>query len=142
MPRNLFERCETIFPIRDAALRDRVRDEILAACLADTVKARLLRADGEYIRVADTPSARNAPRFSSQDCLIHVAEGKSSARDIPPAILYPIAEEQAPASPAAKPANGKAAKKTTRALRRKKPASAAGLRLAASEEDPIESALS
>lgn len=142
MPRNLFERCETIFPIRDPILRDRVRDEILASCLADTAKSRLLRADGEYIRVADTPSARNAPPFNSQNCLIQIAEGKSSLRDIPPAILYSLAEQQPPPNLEISAPNPKSPKKSTRAPRRKKPTPESGLRLAASEEDPIESALS
>src|SRR5580698_4294894 len=30
MPRNLFERCEVVFPIRDAQIRNRIRNEILA----------------------------------------------------------------------------------------------------------------
>ena len=142
MPRNLFERCETIFPVRDPALRDRVRDEILYACLADTVKARMLRADGEYIRVADTPSARNAPSFSSQDCLMRIAEGKASLRDIPAPILYPLADEQPPAGALKSMSGPKAAKKATRTPRRKRPSPANGLRLAASQDDHIESALS
>ena len=36
MPRNLFERCEVVFPVRDAAARARIHDEILPALLADT----------------------------------------------------------------------------------------------------------
>jgi polyphosphate kinase len=142
MPRNLFERCETIFPIREPALRDRVRDEILTACLADTTKSRLLRADGEYIRIADTPSARSATSFSSQDCLMRIAEGKASVHDIPPPILYPLTEEQPPVSAPKAVSNPESSKKTTRAPRRKKPAAASGIRLAASEEDSVESALS
>ena len=35
MPRNLFERCEVLFPVRDVQLRTRLKDEILAAYLAD-----------------------------------------------------------------------------------------------------------
>src|SRR6204780_5067595 len=50
MPRNLFERCEVVFPVRDAAARARIHDEILPAYLADTVKARLQQPDGSYIR--------------------------------------------------------------------------------------------
>ncbi len=141
MPRNLFERCETIFPLRDPAFRDRVRDEILAACLADTVKARLLRSDGEYIRVADAPSACTAPSLSSQDCLMRIAEGKASLRDIPAPILYPLAEEQPAAGARQSISPGKSAKKTTRTPRRKKPASTSGIHLAASQDDNIESAL-
>lgn len=80
MPRNLFERCEVVFPIKDAQIRARIRREILAACLADTVKSRLLRADGRYVRARTGPSS---PGFNSQEFLIKVAEGKTSADSIP-----------------------------------------------------------
>ena len=36
MPRNLFERCEVVFPVRDPAALARIHDEILPAYLADT----------------------------------------------------------------------------------------------------------
>lgn len=79
MPRNLFERCEVVFPIRDPQIRARVRDEILAAYLADTVKARLLRSDGSYVRLGDA----SKPAFNVQDFFIQVAEGKAGVEDIP-----------------------------------------------------------
>ena len=79
MPRNLFERCEVIYPIRDAQIKNRVRDEILAAYLADNVKARQLQTDGSYIRLRDA----GQPPFSVQDFLIQVAEGKADIADIP-----------------------------------------------------------
>jgi polyphosphate kinase len=50
MPRNLFRRIEVVFPIEDGNLRERIISEILAATLADNVKARFLRADGTYRR--------------------------------------------------------------------------------------------
>ncbi len=54
MPRNLFERCEVVFPIRDAQIRHRIRHEILAAYLADTGKSRMEMADGDYLRICRT----------------------------------------------------------------------------------------
>ena len=45
MPRNFFERCEVVFPIRDAQIRNRIKNEILAAYLADNTKARMETAD-------------------------------------------------------------------------------------------------
>ncbi len=76
MPRNLFERCEVVFPVRDAAAKARIHDEILPAYLADTVKARLQQPDGTYIRASK--AARRTPRpFSSQDFLMQLAEGKT-----------------------------------------------------------------
>lgn len=80
MPRNLFERCEVVFPIRDAQNRGRIRNEILAACLADTVKVRLLSPDGRYVRPR---RATGVPSFNSQEFLIQVAEGETSAESIP-----------------------------------------------------------
>ena len=89
MPRNLFERCEVVFPIKDAQLRARLRDEILAAYLADTVKTRLEMADGSYIRATEAVSAKSLPAFSSQDFFMQVAEGKATAADIPAALEVP-----------------------------------------------------
>jgi polyphosphate kinase len=70
MPRNLVERCEVLFPVTQLDLHKRLREEILAAYLADNTKARVLQPDGEYVRTAHT----GAP-FSAQDYLIRVAEG-------------------------------------------------------------------
>jgi polyphosphate kinase len=50
MPRNLDRRVEILFPVQDAALIARLRDEILATCLADNVKARRMLPSGEYER--------------------------------------------------------------------------------------------
>ncbi|HTW47123.1 MAG TPA: polyphosphate kinase 1 [Acidobacteriaceae bacterium] len=92
MPRNLFERCEVIFPIRDAQIKARVRDEILAAYLADTVKARLLHTDGSYEYIRRPGSESKIPAFSAQDFFMAAAEGKADAKDIPKteAIVEPI----------------------------------------------------
>ena len=50
MPRNLYERVEVLFPIRDPLLMERIVKEILPAYLADNRKARILGADGIYRR--------------------------------------------------------------------------------------------
>jgi polyphosphate kinase len=81
MPRNLFERCEVVFPVRDAAARARIHDEILPALLADTVKGRLLQPDGTYLRASK--ALKDAERFSSQDFLMQLAEGKADLGAIP-----------------------------------------------------------
>jgi polyphosphate kinase len=81
MPRNLFERCEVIFPVRDAAARARIHDEILPAILADTTKARLQQPDGSYVRACK--ALKDAPAFSSQDFLMQLAEGKADIGAIP-----------------------------------------------------------
>jgi polyphosphate kinase len=81
MPRNLFERCEVVFPVRDLAARARIHDEILPALLADTTKARLLQPDGTYVRAYK--ALKDGPTFSSQDFLIQLAEGKADLDAIP-----------------------------------------------------------
>jgi len=81
MPRNLFERCEVVFPVRDAAALARIHDEILPAYLADTTKARLQQADGTYVRASKV--LKDAPAFSSQDFLMQLAEGKADLDAIP-----------------------------------------------------------
>jgi polyphosphate kinase len=57
MPRNLNGRVEVLFPISDPRLVSVVREEILGAYLADTVKARVMNADGTYTRIAAEPNA-------------------------------------------------------------------------------------
>jgi polyphosphate kinase len=83
MPRNLFERCEVVFPVRDAVAKARIEDEILPAYLVDTVKARLQQADGSYLRASKV--FRDAPVFSSQDFMMQLAEGKTDLSAIPQA---------------------------------------------------------
>jgi polyphosphate kinase len=68
MPRNLFERCEVMFPVDDPALSARLREEILGAYLKDNVKARLLQPDGSYVR-----APRDGAAFSAQDHLMEIS---------------------------------------------------------------------
>ncbi|HYA94642.1 MAG TPA: polyphosphate kinase 1, partial [Terriglobales bacterium] len=82
MPRNLYERVEVTFPVKEAMLQQRLRSEILEACLRDTAKARLLRADGSYAR---PKLAAGAAGFNAQEFLIAVAEGRQNAGDLPEA---------------------------------------------------------
>jgi polyphosphate kinase len=81
MPRNLFERCEVVFPVRDAAAKARIHDEILPAYIADTVKARIQQPYGTYLRALKID--KDAPVFSSQDFLMQLAEGKTDLDAIP-----------------------------------------------------------
>jgi polyphosphate kinase len=81
MPRNLFERCEVVFPVRDAAAKARILEEIMPAYLADTTKARLQQSDGNYIFASKV--FKDAPAFSSQDFLTKLAEGKTELDVIP-----------------------------------------------------------
>lgn len=96
MPRNIFERCEVVFPVFDPLLRHRIRHEILAAYLADNNEARFLQPDGEYIR----PSLGKAKAFQAQKFFMQLAEGKASDAEIPTENTNTIAGKQviAPAS--------------------------------------------
>lgn len=51
MPRNLDRRVETIFPVEDEGIKQRVLDEVLAISMLDNVKARELQADGTHVRL-------------------------------------------------------------------------------------------
>ncbi|MBN2840479.1 MAG: polyphosphate kinase 1 [Coriobacteriia bacterium] len=51
MPRNLDRRVEVLAPVRDPRLIKRIREEILGTYLRDTVKQRIMQADGTYVRV-------------------------------------------------------------------------------------------
>ena len=133
MPRNLFERCEVVFPVVDPQLRQRIRDEILGAYLADTAESRFLLPSGDYIRTKDQPGIKR-PHFHAQEFLIRLAEDKASIREIPKEAAL-IANPQAsqvssgdvgPTTPESLPAEGepKALAKRWRAKRSPAPSSA------------------
>jgi polyphosphate kinase len=107
MPRNLFERCEVVFPVRDPGHKARIHDEILAAYLADTAKARLQQPDGTYVRAAKT--VKDTALFAGQEFLMQLAEGKAELEAIPkPAVAKPAAHAKK-AAPRTQPARKKAA---------------------------------
>ena len=89
MPRNLHERVEVMFPLKNPLLRDRVVHEILSGYLADNVKARFLQKDGSYLRSWQSPRGRSkrpprgAAAFVAQEFLLGLAEGKESPDSIP-----------------------------------------------------------
>jgi polyphosphate kinase len=67
MPRNLYRRVETLFPIEDEIIRNSLRDEILNIHLKDNVKARRMLPDGTYEPVK---RGENEDPFNSQEWLI------------------------------------------------------------------------
>lgn len=75
-PVNLDRRVEIMVPVRDPGLVARVRDEVLAPCLADNVLARVLNADGSYTRVR--PGRLETAR-SCQERVTTVPYGRSTA---------------------------------------------------------------
>jgi polyphosphate kinase len=58
MPRNFFRRIETVFPILDGNLRERIVSELLALPLADNTRARLLTSNGDYRLAARSTTER------------------------------------------------------------------------------------
>ena len=85
MPRNLYERVEVSCPIFDAGLKQRVKDEILGAYLADNAKARFLDRNGNYTHLRRSKGQQS---FSAQDFLISLAEGSATVADIPEPITF------------------------------------------------------
>jgi polyphosphate kinase len=92
MPRNLFERCEVVFPVRDKTAKARIHEEILPAYLADTAKARLMQEDGNYVR----PNNGKKPHggFSAQEFLMRLAEGKVEVDAIPKGVRTAVAKPE------------------------------------------------
>lgn len=77
MPRNFFRRIEIVFPVEEPALRDRIVNQILAAQLADNVKASILDSDGVYSRPA---VKKDSKQRSSQGEFMALALGEARAR--------------------------------------------------------------
>ena len=68
MPRNLYRRVETLFPVEDEIIKTSIRDEILNIHLRDNVKARRMLPDGSYKRVKP---AENEDPLNSQEWMIN-----------------------------------------------------------------------
>jgi polyphosphate kinase len=63
MPRNLDRRVEVLTPVNDVKLKQYLKDELLAAYLRDTAKARMLSPDGSYKKALP---AEDEKAFDSQ----------------------------------------------------------------------------
>jgi polyphosphate kinase len=86
MPRNLYDRVETAFPVRSEALRRRIREEILQAYLSDNDSAQWLRADGSYVpfsaltaRERVRAGVTSRKRFNAQEHLLALATAQPAA---------------------------------------------------------------
>ncbi len=80
MTRNFVRRVECVFPIRDAALRRRLTQEILDTLTADTRDAWNLAPDGTY-SLADAPPGRRP--VSAQERFMRLASGRPGAAPKP-----------------------------------------------------------
>src|SRR6202142_1851864 len=90
MPRNLYERVEVIFRLKDPSLCQKVCTEILLPYFADTEKVRFLLSTGQYAR--KLPGTIHAPangtRFNVQDFFMGLAEDREpSSAALAPALL-------------------------------------------------------
>src|SRR5260370_11893905 len=77
MPRNLYERVEVLFPVKDPGQRERICTEILASYLADTRKARILGPGGTYRRPR---AVRNGHGFCAQEHLMRLSKSAGDAQ--------------------------------------------------------------
>ena len=101
MQRNIYERVEVIFHLRDQALHQQILTEVVAPYLADTQKTRILLASGEYVRwheSAKLAPSRNGFRFNVQQFFIDFAEGREGLQSIPapPPFLKPPTPDPVP----------------------------------------------
>jgi len=55
MPRNFHRRVEVMFPIDDPDLKRRILKEVIPTYLRDNTRARILKADGNYVRSVPAP---------------------------------------------------------------------------------------
>jgi len=93
MPRNFERRVEVMFPIESEELRRRIMEEIIPTYLRDNQRARVLQADGRYVRA----SAEGMPPHRSQLELLALAAARdkgATGEGAPP----PLSEGMAPLS--------------------------------------------
>ncbi|HXQ24768.1 MAG TPA: polyphosphate kinase 1 [Candidatus Acidoferrales bacterium] len=91
MHRNIYERVEVIFLLKDPALCTQLFTEIIAPYLADTQKTRMLLPSGDYVRLHEARQlarVRNGHRFNVQEFLIDFTEGRQGLDAIPPMPAY------------------------------------------------------
>jgi len=100
MPRNLYERVEVLFPVKDELLRRRLCEEILPSYLADTRKARVMGPDGVYTQVRRTKGIKN---FSVQGHLMELAQAPVNGSGVPGSQLTIAYNEPEPRAGAVTP---------------------------------------
>jgi polyphosphate kinase len=86
MHRNIYERVEVMFHLRNPVLCEQVLGEVVAPYMADTEKTRYLQPDGNYVRPRDAGAAsraRNGIRFNAQEYLLGMAQGEAAGPSIP-----------------------------------------------------------
>ncbi|MCY1081697.1 polyphosphate kinase 1 [Archangium lansingense] len=101
MPRNFLRRIETMFPVEDPAIRQRLLDEVLGVSLKDNVKARRLQVDGTYL-----PVGRDGTVVRSQGVLMELARRNNQPDPKPLQALRHATAPDAPIPPRQVPQTG------------------------------------
>jgi polyphosphate kinase len=86
MRRNIYERVEVMFHVRNPLLCNQIVTEVVEPYLADTDKTRILLEDGNYVRATNTRAAKfaqNGFHFNAQEFLIGFAEGREALGEVP-----------------------------------------------------------
>jgi polyphosphate kinase len=94
-------RIETMFPVEDPAIRQRLLDEVLGVALRDNVKARRLQVDGTYV-----PVGREGTAVRSQGVLMELARRNNQPDTKPLQALRHATAPEAPALPRQVPQTG------------------------------------
>ena len=87
MQRNINERVEVMFRLKDPALCTRVFTQVISPYLADTEKTRFLLPSGDYVRGREAgllSGSRNGFRFNAQEFLIGFSEAHEDMQVLPP----------------------------------------------------------
>jgi polyphosphate kinase len=88
MHRNIYERVEVMFHVKDPVLRDQILAEVVVPYLGDTQKTRFLMPTGEYVRAHDARKllhSKNGFRFNVQEFLVTLAERTDGLASVPKA---------------------------------------------------------
>lgn len=72
MTRNLDHRVEVLAPVKDPSIRERLRNDVLGAYLADNMKARIMQPDGSYVRA--TPGPGEEPVDAQEELRVRAVE--------------------------------------------------------------------
>ncbi len=84
MHRNIYERVEVMFHLKNEVLREQILREVITPYLADTEKTRILLQDGTYAHTRESHKAsRNGTRFNAQEFLLDFVQPSGSIRSIP-----------------------------------------------------------
>jgi polyphosphate kinase len=87
MQRNIYERVEVMFRLKDPALRSQVFTQVISPYLADTEKTRILLPSGDYVpsrKAGQFSASRNGFRFNAQEFLIGLSGAHDDMQAFPP----------------------------------------------------------